>query len=259
MWMLSIGGYLMEGLGGTEATGTLIAALESKKTSLWQSVFTWAVNHPPRYPWRQRSNPYDVLIGELLLEKARTTPVIASERFLHVFPSVEDLLAAGQEEINRVLEHLHLQRHRQSILGLVRGLAIDGKGDLPGDSETLARVSGLERHHIRAVFCFGYGLPLAVVDGHVRRMLRRIFARSLPGHSPIGLLETVAESLVCDRDPQTYNGVLLDLAEVVCRTELPWCQDCPLIAICDSAPGFRTVGEPPAPSSHRSLVKTGEE
>jgi A/G-specific adenine glycosylase len=248
----------MGDFGGTEATGALITALESKKPSLWKSISTWAVNHPPRYPWRRFGNPYDVLIGELLLEKARTTPVIASERFLRVFPSVDDLLAANEEEINRVLESLHLLRHRQSIMGLIRGLAVNGKGDLPCDSETLARVSGLERHHIRAVFCFGYGLPLAVVDGHVRRMLSRIFASSLPRHSPIGLLETVAENLVSYQDPQTYNGVLLDLAELVCRTELPWCQDCPVTAICDSAPGFRARGEPPAPSSNRSLAKTGE-
>jgi A/G-specific adenine glycosylase len=249
----------MEDFGGIEATGALILALESKKPSLWQSISTWAVKHPPRYPWRRLGSPYDVLIGELLLEKARTTPVIASERFLRVFPSIEDLLAADEEEVNRVLESLHLQRHRQSFIGLVRGLAMDGKGDLPGDTETLARVSGLERHHIRAVFCFGYGLPVAIVDGHVRRLLKRIFAGSLPHHSSIGLLETVAQNLVCDRDPQTYNGVLLDLAELVCRMELPWCQACPLIAICDSAPGFRAKGEPPAPSSNQSLVKTGEE
>jgi A/G-specific adenine glycosylase len=244
----------MAEIDGTGATEALITALESKKPLFWQSIFSWAAGHPPRYPWRRPGNPYDVLIGELLLEKARTAPVVASERFRHVFPSIDDLLTADETKINRALARLHLRRYRRSIIGLAKGLATGTSGELPCDTETLARVSGLERYHVRAIFCFGYGLPLAVVDGHVRRMLQRIFAASLPQHPSVGLIETLAESLVPYQDPQTYNGVLLDLAEMVCRIEMPLCQACPLLAICDAAASLRSADGPPAPSSHRSLA-----
>jgi A/G-specific adenine glycosylase len=237
-------------------SGTLIAGLEAKRPLLWQNVLTWAESHPLRYPWRRPADPYHVLIGELLLEKSRSAPVAACERFLHAFPSVADLLAADEDALNRALEVMHLHRLQDAIMKLIKGLALDGKGKLPCDSETLARISGLERHHVRAVFCFGYGMPVAVVDGHVRRMLGRIFANSLPPRAPAGLLETVAESLVSYRDPQTYNGVLLDLAELVCRPEAPSCRSCPVASICDASAGFQAPDRPPLPSSIRSLVKT---
>ncbi len=231
----------MQNLQVIEANDALIAALERKKPSLWQGIFTWAESHPPRYPWRRLEDPYRVLIGELLLENVRSAPVAASERFLNVFPSVDLLLAADKGIVNGVLERLHLQRNRDAILRLVGDLAMYGIGGLPCDSETLSRISGLGRHHIRAVFCFGYGLPIAVVNEYVRRMLKRLFTNSLPHNPSTGLVETIAESLVSYRDPQTYNGVLLDLAELVCLPEAPSCRLCPVISICDIAPGLQIL------------------
>ena len=94
----------MENTQAIEAIEVLIAGLESKKPCLWQSILTWAENHPPRYPWRRLEDPYRVLIGELLLEKARSIAVAASESFLRAFPTVDDLLAADGDEIDLVLE-----------------------------------------------------------------------------------------------------------------------------------------------------------
>ncbi len=235
---------------GSEETRMLITGLEGKRQSLWERILTWADSHQPRFPWRRPGDPYRVLVGELLLEKTGS-PIVASQRFLQTFPSVEDLLAADEDEVHDILEELRLQSHRDTLMKFIRGLAIDGKGGLPCDSETLARITGLERHHIRAVFCFGYGLPIAVVNGHVRRMLKRIFAGSLPPQPSAGLIETVAESLVCYRDPQTYNGVLLDLAELVCQAEAPACRACPVVSVCDSA-----LGAAP-PEGTRSGRRTG--
>ena len=164
---------------GMEDTRMLLTGLEGKRQSFRECILAWADSHQPRFPWRRPGDPYRVLIGELLLEKTRS-PVVASQRFLRAFPSVDDLLAADEDAVERVLEEVRLQRLRDSIFKLVRGLAIDGQGGLPCDSETLSRITGLERHHIRAVFCFGYGLPIAVVNGHVRRMLKRVFAGCLP-------------------------------------------------------------------------------
>jgi A/G-specific adenine glycosylase len=240
-----------------EATGLLVAGLETKRTSLWRSLLAWADRHPSRYPWRRTGSPYRVLIGELLLAAARPAPVDVSESFLRAFPTVGDLLAAEEATVDGVLQGLKMQQHRDAIMKLISGLAMDGTGGLPCDSETLARISGLERHHIRAVFCFGYALPLAVVDKHVRRMLKRIFAGSLPHHPSNGLIDTIAESLVFYRDPQTYNAVLLDLADLVCRLELPSCRTCPVSSFCDSASGPGIPRSSPVISSNRSLVKTG--
>jgi A/G-specific adenine glycosylase len=241
---------------GIEDTRMLITGVEGKRQSFWERILAWANSHQPRFPWRRPGDPYCVLIGELLLEKTMS-PVVASQRFLRTFPSVDELLAADKDAVDGILEDLHLQRHRDSIFQLVRGLAIDGKGGLPCDSETLARITGLDRHHIKAVFCFGYGLPIAVVNGHVRRMLKRILAGSLPSQPSAGLIEAIAESLVSYRDPQTYNSVLLDLAELVCQAEAPACQVCPVSSICDSALSNPTPEGSPIQPSNRSLVKTG--
>lgn len=235
---------------GTNAIKVLAQGLERKKSSLQQSVLSWSDDHPLRYPWRKQGTPaYRVLIGELLLDKAGENAVMAYEVFLESIPSVNDLLGAGDEKVGEVLAAVHLQHHRESFRKLVQGLAREGKGDLPRDTDTLGRISGLARYRVKAVFCFGYGLPIAVVDPHVFRMLAHIFASYLPPEPSMGLVEAVAESLVCYHDPQKYNGVMLDLAELVCRPGMAQCSNCPVNSVCDSVPGIQ--------KSSRSLVKIG--
>jgi A/G-specific adenine glycosylase len=241
---------------GMEDARTLLTGLEGKRQSFHERILAWAENHTPRFPWRQPGDPYRILIGELLLERTRY-PAVASQCFLRAFPSVDELMAADKDAVESALEDLHLQRLRDSIFKLVRGLAIEGKGGLPCDSETLSRITGLDRYHIRAIFCFGYGLPIAIVNGHVRRMVKRVFAGSLPAQPSAGLIEAIAESLVSYRDPQMYNGALLDLAELVCQTGVPSCRVCPVASICDSVLGASTPEGLPDQPSNRSLVKTG--
>jgi A/G-specific adenine glycosylase len=239
-----------------EAARLLITGVEGKRPSLWERILTWADSHQPRWPWRRPGDPYRILVGELLLDKT-ASPVNACQRFLHAFPSVSELLAADEDAVDDILDELRLERHRGAIMKFIRGLAVEGKGGLPCNSATLSRITGLDRHHIRAVLCFGYGLPIAVVNGDALRMLRRIFAGSLPPQPSAGLVEAVAESLVFYQDPQTYNGAVLELAELVCRREAPDCRACPVASVCDSALGAPPPEGPPLQPLNRSLVKTG--
>jgi A/G-specific adenine glycosylase len=224
--------------------------VERKRCSLQQDVLSWADAHPLRYAWREPgTSAYCVLIGEMLLDRLKQGAEEAFERFVALLPQVSDLLSANEEKIGEVLAVIHLEQQRESFWKLVRGLAREGRGNLPCDTDNLGRISGLPRHGVKAVFCFGYGLPIAVVNTHVFRMLAHIFAADLPPQPPPGLVESVAEGLVCCDEPQKYNSMMLDLAELVCRAGMPECAICPVNNICDSVPSVQ--------ASVRSLARIG--
>ena len=48
----------------------LAEALRTKKGRIQEGVFSWAGSNIARYPWRRvGSTPYEVLIGEILIEQ----------------------------------------------------------------------------------------------------------------------------------------------------------------------------------------------
>ena len=216
----------------------LIGAVEKKRLPIQQGVLSWSVGNPPRYPWRHPGRTaYEVLIGELWLEKATYAAVPTFEHFIQCFPSIYDLAKATEDELAKVLSDLHLQQHNKEIIALAENLLREGEGNLPDDSEVLTQISGLEHHNISAVLCFGYSLPVSVVDSNVRRMLSRIFSTDVPPQPPLGLIKSIGESLVPYGNPEKYNSALLDLAELKCRFTTPLCAECPVGTVCDSASG----------------------
>lgn len=230
----------MDKQGTTGSNGLLQAitrAIDEKKFLIQEALIFWATNNPPHYPWRQAGKtPYEVLMGELWL--SQTAPVVAEDvyqPFLQKFIDIRSLAEAREDDLDSVLASFHLQDRTVPLRALARGLLKEGNGTLPHDSESFAKACGVDCQTGNTIMCFGYGLPIAIVDSNVTRLLARVFARILPPHTGKGLIKAIGESLLPERYAQQYNRGLLDVAELFCRREVPLCSRCPLGEMCDFA------------------------
>jgi A/G-specific adenine glycosylase len=221
-----------------ESVSALAAALEHKRPKLWEQASIWITNTTPRYPWRQAGkSAYQVLVGELWLK--RTNPSIAVHIYRHFterFPHIQDLAQAKDVDLSEALYNfgaLGLCQHAKEIATLAGRLIREGKGHLPRDSESLKRVSGLDKHVIQAIMCFGYGLPLIVIDANVARMLLRLFSDSVSQEFSEGLINVLGGCLLSEREPHHCSRALLELSEVICREQEPLCPRCLMARICD--------------------------
>ena len=215
----------------------LTEALEVRRRQIQEGVLSWTTNNLPRYPWRQSGRtPYEALIGEVCLKETSSgIAVPVYQHFVQRFLSIKAVAEAGEDDLTDILSSFGIRQYAQRIKMMVKSLLKEGKGDLPRDSESFARASGLEHHRIRAILCFGYGLPIAVIDANVSRMLSRLFSNTLPSRPAQGLIQTIGENLLPYGNFQCYNSGLLELAEVVCQDEIPQCPRCPVGDVCDYA------------------------
>jgi len=215
---------------------SLEGSLEHKILPLQQGVLRWGLKRGARYEWRQTGKtPYEVFVGEFWLTHA--PPAIITEivtSFLQAFPSLQSLCAAKEEEITQFLDHFATQFDAQNIKITAKSLFRIGQGEFPRDSDSL-HMCGLGLCGTEAVFCFGYGLPLAVLDENVSRMLHRVFYRILPLSPNRGLMHAIASAVLSNDNPQEFNRRILELAETVCTAEKPDCADCPIQSVCDWA------------------------
>jgi A/G-specific adenine glycosylase len=94
-------------------------------------------------------------------------------------------------------------------------------------------VPGVGPYTAAAVLSIAYGLPHAVVDGNVARVLARLRCLEPPEDSPRALA-TLAQALLDPRRPGDANQALMDLGAVVCLPRRPRCGDCPVASLCRS-------------------------
>jgi A/G-specific adenine glycosylase len=185
------------------------------------------------------------LIAELLLK--RTTATSAARTygpFLSQYPTLAHLASATEEGLARDLAPVGLYNQRaKALLKLAKYLMGHEAEALPSSLDRLLKVPGLGDYSARAILSFGYGVPAAVLDANVARILSRVFQASLPPRPTQSLLQALADVLMPEDSHQQYNFGLLDLGALVCRYVDPGCAACDLNTICDYYQGDNRRGK----------------
>ena len=197
----------------------------------------WARNNLRDFPWRRPyTSPYEVLVAELLLK--RTTATAAAREygpFLERYPTVGILALASEEELAQTLRPLGLSRQRASAVKQLAQTLSKGAGVIPKSLTKLRALPSLGDYSARAIMSFGHDVPVAVVDGNVERVMRRVFLDTVGAAPSRPTIQLVADKLLPRKQHRTFNFALLDLGSLICRPLRPKCQTCPLQRVCNHA------------------------
>jgi A/G-specific adenine glycosylase len=130
-------------------------------------------------------------------------------------------------------------------------------GAVPEGLDDLLALPGVGDYTARAVRCFAFGIPEAVVDTNVRRVV----ARSVGGHGEAGPPRTTSdrekvsallETLSDDHTKTVAVAGLMELGALVCQARSPRCDACPLASLCQwRAQGYPAYDGPVAAKQPR--------
>ncbi len=215
---------------------TIISALDRETLSrVREAIIGWYDKRGRRLPWRTTTDPYQVLIAEMLL---RRTTARAVSRVYHTllerFPDAQSLMRARPAEVRSLVASLGLQNLRARHLQETARLIVEQHGGrVPRTRSELESLPGLGRYGAAAVlnFAFQEGVPL--VDGNVVHLLRRVFGVDLAGPDDERAWHFMAILGAPDHDPRLYWGII-DLVAEVCLRRRPRCHRCPLAEMCVS-------------------------
>jgi A/G-specific adenine glycosylase len=211
-----------------------------KQLQVWfsKALGTWhrQVNNR-NMPWKGISDPYKIWLSEVILQQTRVEQGRAYyERFTERYPRIEDLAQAADNEVFKLWEGLGYYNRCRNLLATAREVASRYNGDFPSTQAGLLALRGVGAYTAAAVGSFAFGLPLAVVDGNVLRVLSRFFAIDDPVDQKAGKtrLELLADHLLDRKDPAAHNQAIMDLGATVCKPRLPQCGICPLQKKCSA-------------------------
>jgi len=212
----------------------VIKKVMNRRNKIIKRLLEWGDKNYRPYSWRNNRTPYSVLISEILLK--RTTATAAAEiydKFLASYPNLQALANAQKQDLERMLVRIGYHKRRaQILLEVARYLLEKHKGQIPAKKEELLKVPHIGPYTANAILSLGYGIPAAMVDSNVQRIISRLFSTTLTNKSP-NAVQAVADLLAPKKDNVKYNYALLDLGALVCRYDLPKCSKCPLQDICD--------------------------
>lgn len=201
------------------------------------SLLGWLEEHGREYPWRRTTNPWRVYATEILLQRTRSDAVadIYADFFTR-YPYPKTLLEADEDNLRESVRTLGFVNHRERTLREAAELCVDkNNGNVPGDIEALQRPWRVGPYTARASLLFAFGEPLAIVDTNTARITGRVFDYPLSSqpHKSSSLYRLL-DALVPD-DPslaRAFNLALLDLGALICTSENPDCENCPLSSTC---------------------------
>jgi len=187
------------------------------------SLLNWAADNLRSFPWRKTSDPYEVLLAEILLQKTaaeKVEPIYLD--VLSAYPTLPDLSEATPEELADLIYSLGLQNQRSKALVKI-GRQLQHSG-VPADAEQLLKLPYVGRYAANATLCFAFGNPRPIVDANVVRIYNRIFDFNFE-YDDEAAWEFAEEVLPPSRAAR-FNLGILDFAAAVCAPKTPHCEVC---------------------------------
>ncbi|MGY5880932.1 MAG: hypothetical protein RTV31_11815 [Candidatus Thorarchaeota archaeon] len=208
---------------------------ETQKKQMRSQLESWFNNSGRDFPWRTSSNPFHVLIAEMLLRRTTATAVArVFPDFIQRFETPLQLANARTSTIARQVATLGLQNQRtQHLKQTARRIVTEFEGTVPSDFKNLSSLPGVGKYVASAVLNFAFGEPLALVDGNVIHLMNRVFGLSFTSPSDSEAWDLM-DSFGPDAQHSVFYWSIIDLVATVCIRSSPRCSVCPLKQICSS-------------------------
>jgi A/G-specific adenine glycosylase len=203
-----------------------------------RALLAWYRGHGRKLPWRQTSDPYHILVSEMMLQQTQVDRVLPKyHEWLDKYPSLDALAAAPDDEVNETWRPLGYNIRPRRLHAIARESVARYGGALPSDKETLLSFKGIGAYTAGAIRSFAFGERAAIVDTNVARVLFRVFVGrgDAKAHAMRKHLWTLSETLVPRKHVFDFNQALMDLGAMVCVARKPKCLICPMSKMCTTA------------------------
>ena len=196
-------------------------------------ILSWYAAYGRDLPWRRSGDPYAIWLSEIILQQTRIAQGQAYwERFMERFPTVEALAAASEDEVLRLWQGLGYYSRARNLHAAARQIV--ALGHFPDTLEGIRALKGVGDYTAAAIGSIAFGLPAAVVDGNVYRVLARHYGIATPVGSTAAKKEfsALAQALLPAERAGDFNQGMMDFGALQCTPVAPVCPLCPLAGSC---------------------------
>ncbi len=210
------------------------------KEEIQHALLAWYENEKRDLPWRRTSDPYRIWISEVMLQQTQVETVKGYyERFLKTYPTVDTLALGDDDTLMKLWEGLGYYSRARNLKRAAYLLHTEYGGIMPTELGEIRKLPGIGPYTAGAVLSIAYGKAVPAVDGNVIRVYSRLFSVLEPVDTKEAkeTINQIADALVHNGDPGSYNQALMELGAMVCTPRNPKCDTCPVSHCCMALEG----------------------
>ncbi len=153
------------------------AWLSAQETARFQdAVYRYYRHFGRTFPWRETSDPYCILVSEMMLQQTQTSRVLPKYlRFMERFPDIPALADAALSEIFSFWQGLGYNRRAKALHDISRICMSKFQGVIPHSEEDLRSLPMVGPATSAAVQAFAWDRPALYLETNIRRVLLYAF------------------------------------------------------------------------------------
>lgn len=198
-------------------------------------------------PWRNTHDPYKIWVSEIMLQQTRVDQAKPYyEKFLKHFSDVQSLADAPRQDLLKIWEGLGYYSRARNMQDAAKQIMADFDGKFPDNYDDLLSLKGVGPYTAAAISSIAYGIPKAVVDGNVIRVLSRWngIEDDVRKTGTQKQIQEIADNCIDTENPSDFNQGMMELGAVICLPKNPLCWECPVANGCAAFQMVRTDSIP---------------
>ena len=189
---------------------TSISEIKIKK--FHEKIFTWWKENKRSLPWRETTNPYYIMISEIMLQQTQVNRSIEKYlEFIKKYPTIKELAEASVSSVLKSWSGLGYNR-RALWLHEAANQIVKQK-EFPKTQEELQKLKGIGPYTSRSILIFAFNYDIATVDTNIRRVLiAENFAKNDTKEKELFI---IAQKILPKGKARDWHNALMDYGSLV--------------------------------------------
>lgn len=190
---------------------------QQQESEFIQNVWSFYHDNYRSMPWRENTDPYYVLVSELMLQQTQVLRVIPKfESFITQFPDVTLLASAQQVDVLAAWSGLGYNRRAKFLHGAAQQIADGYGGVIPNDETKLITLKGIGPNTARAVLAYAFNQPVVFIETNIRSVYIHEFFADNAEVNDSELLPLI-EATLDKENPREWYWALMDYGSHIKR------------------------------------------
>lgn len=169
-------------------------------------------------PWRQTTNPYHIVVSELMLQQTQVGRVIPKYRaFLAQFPDVKSLANSKLGDVLVAWQGLGYNRRAQYLWRTAQRVQDELNGRFPETQDALVSLPGIGSNTAGAILAYAYDTPVVFVETNIRSVIIHHFFEHRDDVSDSEIMH-VLRQLLPDTSARVFYWAMMDYGSYLKQT-----------------------------------------
>lgn len=174
-----------------------------------KEVFIYYKSHKRSLPWRYISDPYKILVSEIMLQQTQVDRVIPFyQNFITHFPTIESLAKAPLKEVLQVWSGLGYNRRAKNLHSTAKMLVKEPYGQIPTTISELMSLPGIGPYTAGAILAFAFNIPETIIETNIRSVFIHHFFLNKNDIHDSDLLPLITKTLDKENPREWYYALM---------------------------------------------------